>query len=479
MSFLLYALSLASAAQAGETRDWGAALRTDATALHDDIAANHPGPVNPADPGFEARNDAQLALALKRAATAKTFADYFYAMRHYVASFNDAHLNFGVFGNTPEDYRWPGFLTRYDDDGRQRVFARAAWGPVPIGAALVGCDGKSADEVSANILGSIVGRWNLLSQRRQFGFMLFSNETDPYVMHPARCTFEVQGRKRTVTLDWRPTTFDALFAKMPHEQLSRTNGMRTLPDGTRWLTLYSFNGDPGSDAGKQLTSLLKMLDTQGAAVRSAPAIVLDLRGNGGGSSDWSVQIAKRIWGEGALAALPADNENVTWRASPANLETIRSAFEQRTKNGGVSSEEGQWFERVIAGLEGAISAKKAVWEQPDDPEPAKAASNLPRYKLRGPVYLVTDSSCVSACLDAVDLWRALGAIHVGQETSADTLYMEIRRDELPSKVGSISIPMKVYAGRKRGSNEPVVPQHVFHGDIRDTAALQAWIALLH
>jgi hypothetical protein len=28
-------------------RDWSATLRQDAQALHDDIAANHPGPVNP------------------------------------------------------------------------------------------------------------------------------------------------------------------------------------------------------------------------------------------------------------------------------------------------------------------------------------------------------------------------------------------------------------------------------------------------
>lgn len=49
-----------SAVIAPETqRDWGAALRTDASALHAEIDQNHPGPVNPADPGFAKRNDAQ------------------------------------------------------------------------------------------------------------------------------------------------------------------------------------------------------------------------------------------------------------------------------------------------------------------------------------------------------------------------------------------------------------------------------------
>jgi Peptidase family S41 len=474
----LYALAASSVQAATEARDWGAALRIDATALHDDIAANHPGPVNPSDAGFARRNNAQFAEALRRAKTAKSFADYFYAMRHYVASFNDGHLQFGVFGNTPEEYRWPGFLTRYDGDDQQRVFMRDDWGPVPIGARLIGCDGKSANRVSAEIVGSIMGRWNLLSQRKQLGFLTFTNRTDPYVRHPARCTFDVDGKTRTVKLDWRATSYSALFKNLPRNDHPRTIGIRTLANGARWLSLPSFNGDPASDASKALTAVLETLNRDGRAVRAAPAIVLDLRGNSGGSSDWSYQIAKHIWGEGAVAALPQNRETVTWRASPANLETIRAAYEGRLKSPQFSTEERRWFEEVIAGLGGAISAHKPVWEQSSDPAASSPHNDLPRYHLAGKVYLITDSSCMSACLDAVDLWRALGAIHVGQETSADTLYMEVREDKLPSGIGAISLPMKVYRGRKRGSNEPVIPQHVFHGDIDDTAALETWLASL-
>jgi hypothetical protein len=41
-------------------RDWAATLRADAHAYHDQIAANHPGPVNRLDPEFTERNDAGL-----------------------------------------------------------------------------------------------------------------------------------------------------------------------------------------------------------------------------------------------------------------------------------------------------------------------------------------------------------------------------------------------------------------------------------
>jgi len=54
-------------------RDWAATLRADARAYHDRIAEDHPGPVNRLDPGFAARNDAGLALALRRASIARDY----------------------------------------------------------------------------------------------------------------------------------------------------------------------------------------------------------------------------------------------------------------------------------------------------------------------------------------------------------------------------------------------------------------------
>ncbi len=479
MAVALLAVAALSAADPAP-RDWGQTLRQDAHALHDDLAANHPGPLNPDDPGFATRNEMQLARALKRARTAKTYADYFYAMRQYVASFDDGHLGFGVFGATPEKFEWPGFLTRFDQDGEQRVFARHVRAPVPLGARLTGCDGKSAEQVSAEIVGSIVGRWKLMSQRRAFGNMMFMHRTNPYVMHPARCTFEVAGTKRTVHLDWRPSTFEEMREKAGAGARGepRAIELRALEDGTRWLSMSSFHGDPASPPGKALTAILDKLAAEGPAIRAAPAIVLDLRGNGGGSSDWSYQIAKHIWGEGALAAVPPRGQSVTWRASAANLESLKTGYAERSKSGRLSPETRRWFETSIAGIEGALRAGKQLWTHPPDPDLGPPPPGLPKHRLAGPVYLVTDSSCMSACLDAVDLWRSLGAVHLGQETSADTLYMEVRDAKLPSGLGGYSVPMKVYRGRRRGNNETVMPHKIFDGDIDDTAALEAWIAKL-
>src|SRR3546814_427539 len=103
---------------------------------------------------------------------------------------------------------------------------------------------------------------------------------------------------------------------------------------------------------------------------------------------------------------------------------------------------------------------------------------LPYHPPKGAVFSLTDGISMSACLDAVDLWTRFGATPIGRETGADTIYMEMRSVDMPSGLGSMSLPMKYYIGRERGHNQPVVPVHRFEGDMSDTAALEGWIAQL-
>lgn len=480
MDFLvLVAAALSSQADDGQ-RDWSAALRTDATAMHDEIAANHPGPVNPADPRFNARNDAQLARAMRRAGGARDFAAYFYAMQQYAASFDDGHLIYGVRGATPDKIRrWPGFLTRYDGEGRQRVFVSEPWSGLPMGAQLQSCDGRDASALGRERLGSRFGRWNLASQRQMFGAMMFLDVGDPYVGPIRRCRFRHGSRTIDVSLLWRPPIED-LYQRYVFATVRRASfEVRQVSDGSHWFSLPSFNGDSGSPAARKLKEIVAHIGTHAAELRAAPAIVLDLRGNAGGSSDWPRQIAVALWGENTLNRHPEAPMTVTWRVSRGNLAAIRDLFATQSRAGQLSANTTAWFRATIDGLEKAVEAGSDTWViKPDGAGPATRAAELPVPRLKGPVYVVTDPACMSACLDAVDLWTRLGAITVGQETGADTMYMEVRQVPLPAGLGSFSLPMKVYSGRTRGSNEPVLPRHRYVGDVSDTSTLQKWMSTL-
>src|ERR1700754_693620 len=471
---------LAALATAPTITDWGDALRKDAQALHDDLAANHPGPVDPLNPGFAVANDKGLALALDRAKQTHDYAGYFFEYLSYASTFNDGHLGVRTEGPgvPPLPNRWPGFLTAYDHTGAQRVVTRSDDAPVPLGARLVSCDGRPADRLAEEIVGSQYGRWQLRSQQVWRGGALFLDNGNPWVERPARCVFDVDGKQQTVALDWKP--LDEAAAK---ERLAATYrrqrdpiGMRTFPDGTVWITLSDFDGATDGAAAKALEPLIARLQKERRTIVDAPRIVLDLRANNGGSSDWSQQVAKAIWGEARVDDANKTPITVDWRASTANIASIRAYGEALRKAPGSSKEMMDWVNSVADGMTKARDEGKPFWRAPNDDDTPSKAHPLPAPKAR--VFMVTDSGCASACLDAADVWLARGAIHGGEETSADTLYMDIRVATLPSGIGRLGAAMKVYRGRKRGNNVPLVPAHAYDGNLADTAALEHWIATL-
>jgi hypothetical protein len=463
-------------------RDWGKTLREDATAIHDAIASSHPGMVNPDDPQFARMNEAQYALALTRADAADSFADYFYALQHYVAAFNDGHLGFGVYGSTPDKAdTWPGFIAK--DDGARGLVVTVAepWAGVAVGDRISSCDGRDAFQVGNERIGARFGRWELASQRLSFGGWVMIDTGDPYVTPIQNCVFETPAGVRAVELDWRPAgpDFYSRYDVFP----ARTRGaigMRLLDDGRYWITLPTFNGDPESEDGRSLVGLITQIAAQADALRTAPAVVFDLRGNGGGSSLWSHRIAESLWGPGAFQHAPEPPMTVVWRASDDNLQAMRANLEKRDANGNLSSEARAWYQNSIAGLEQALASGDDRWViRPDlDSGSAADAEGLAFQPPQGTVVVLTDETCMSACLDAVDLWLRLGTKPIGRETGADAVYMEVRSVRVPSGLGAMSLPMKFYIGRERGHNQPVTPLHRFDGDMNDTAALEAWTATL-
>lgn len=478
--WLVAAALMATTAAADPPRDWQATLRADAQAFHDQITEDHPGPYNRLDPQFARRNDAGLALALRRASGVRDYPGYLWAMRGYVAGFDDGHVAFDVQKPEPVALQWPGFLTGYDGAGRQVVRTAADGVALPIGAVLEGCDGVDAARLAARNVGAFRRRWQLASQRATQGGRLFVDARNPFITRPTRCTFRFVGKRQVVALAWRlmsEAEFDTRFAATA-PRARPAIGARVLADGTRWYSMSSFDGDPEGATAKALRPMIADMTRDRAAVVAAPRFVLDLRGNGGGSSEWSQQIARVIWGRAAVDKAEVSSEAVDWRASAGNLATLQGYKTAWQASSDGSPEAIAWAGKIADGIAAARARGEPLWRDASDAaEPAKV-NESPVTPPAARVFVLTDWGCGSACLDAVDLWTALGATQVGQDTSADTLYMDVREKMLPSGVAQAVIPMKVYRGRKRGSNEPAVPRFRYTGDMRDDAALARWVGTL-
>ncbi|WP_415288557.1 S41 family peptidase [Brevundimonas sp. S1H14] len=485
-------LAMTSAAQAQEAsdaakpmdqpRDWSATLVQDATGLHDIMIDSHPGTYDPLNPAFRPRLEEGLTVALERARTTSDAGGWWWALRAYVASFEDGHVGINV---TQPNYgfatRWPGFLTVYR--GADQVVAdrdEADAATPPLGAKLIDCDGVAAEALAEQRIGQFRGRWFLEAQRVLFGEWQFLSAQNPWISEMRQCRFEADGATRTYALSWRATPDDLGARRAKLAQRAWPDfGLKHFDDGGMWISTPSFNGDPSSETHAELTALIADMKTKQEALRAAPYVVLDLRGNGGGSSHWSQLMAQILWGDDWMIAHPEPAiEAVEWRASDGNIAQISDFLGQlRASNG--SPEYITWAETAVNGMKTAQAAGQTYWRSANDEAPEDAGPPPPAPQLMaGRVYVLTDSSCGSACLDAVDLWKTAGAVQVGRETSADTVYMEIRNPTLPSGLAQIAVPMKVYRGRARGNNEPQRPQYVIEGDMSDDAGLLASIRRL-
>ena len=301
------------------------------------------------------------------------------------------------------------------------------------------------------------------------------DQHNPWVRRAEQCEFRVGTETRAYSLTWRElpdAVRDEGFAAARSPRFTAPIELRAWSGG-QWIGLGGFNGDPASEDGVALTALQAAVEARADEIRQAPAVVFDLRGNGGGSSAWIKALAATLWGEAEVAARSPEAEAVDWRTSEKNLATI----EEYKVLMGSNPEVLAWLTTIADGLRAAREEGRALWRQPEgEEEEATAAPPAGPSPMKARTWVLTDSGCASACLDAVDLLKALGATHVGQETSGDTAYMEIREEPLPGGRVVARIPMKVYRGRPRGDNETYVPVHEWTGALADTAGVEAWLA---
>lgn len=468
----------ASPAAVAAPADWGRALAEDAQAFHDVIADSHPGPVDPENPAFGPLLEKGLATALQRAQTAHSYEAWYFSLQQYAASFDDGHLTLTDYQPMGHVWRvaWPGFLTSDRDGLDTVVFNRDPAAP-PVGATLVSCDGRSAEAYAAEFVGKGVGRWNLRSRRQLFSSRLFVDQANPYARRAERCVFTVEGVERTYALAWRDlpdAVRDEGFAAGRSPRFRTPIELRPFGRQGYWIGLGSFESDAKSPEGQALTALRSAVAAQADALRASNVVVFDLRGNNGGSSGWISALASALWGEEWVSQRAPRSSGVDWRASQANLDEVVTVKPRLGDDPRMIA----WINEVEAGLRGARARGDALWRQGGEaksPPPSLSATT----PMRARTYVLTDYGCASACLDAVDLLKALGAVQIGQETSADSLYMEVREQPAPSGRVSVVVPMKVYRGRARGSNETAVPAHAWTGALADTPGIEAWIATLN
>lgn len=453
---------------------WRAFTEMDLEAAYALVRDNHPAAV-PAvgDDAFRAALDKAIATARDRAARVDSYAGYAAVLNGFAVSLGDKHI-WSRQVLRPAVYRWPGLaIARRGDGWRVAVDARPDVQPSLEGARLLGCDGRTADDLAAERLGGFRAVWSVEAQRIQTAPWLLIDEGNPFLQRPKTCDFETASGVATVTLQWRNIGPVGLT---PHVgKAVRIGdagfGVRRFAGGY-WIGMKALDD--------RARPVIEAARTELSGIRAAPMVVLDLRGNGGGNSAFTSELATLLMGDryvNRYRVTSAGGCPETWRATPGNLEGIRAFI--RDNSAGLNDDSRRYLDAVEKGLAEAVREGKPFdrpvegCARPDAPEPAPGDGE--GSLLTGRMIVLTDNACFSSCLLAVQEFRRLGALHVGEATDAATRYMEVREIALPSGLSFASTLQKVAFAAPRQIG-PFAPARAFDGDIADTTALEAWVA---
>jgi hypothetical protein len=447
---------------------WRTLTQGDVEAAYHLLHDNHPGATPEAgDPAFVAALEAAHAHAAERAATVASYEGYVATLGEFANGMADGH----IYSNArflPRTVTWAGLIAARR--GPNWVIARAESpaDPTLAGARLVDCDGRPIDEVAREALRfrTDVALEPSLALR---GAWLLVDEGNPFLKRPAACVVEQGGQTKTVSLTWRSIGRSPLIADHWDRPYGLAGyGVRNSGAGV-WIALQ--------ELGPEAPAVVEAARAKTEAIRAAPYVVVDLRGNGGGADTYGRALAEVIYGPAAvLAALgPAGAAGCdeVFRASPENIAATAKDADLFRRRG--EAQAAADYDRALVGMRAAAAAGKSLAGDLKCREPAHAPASRIVPAARGKVYVLTDVACFSSCIQTVGFFRALGATQVGQSTGADTHFSEAREIVLPSGLATFSTLRALMPDQPRAIG-PYAPKLTWTGDMADTAALETWVA---
>lgn len=247
--------------------------------------------------------------------------------------------------------------------------------------------------------------------------------------------------------------------------------LRKLSDGGYWISAPDFS--PTGESEKIVKKSINDLKNSRSTVINAKYLVIDVRGNNGGSSMYGERIANTLWGSDLVESYRPQSTGVDWRISKKNIEHVDWII-PNLKQKGATEENIHEFKSIVENMK--ISEKKGnpfYFQKGEVPNKVNTAI---KNEVKTKIYFLTSAGCASAYLDFADIILSMPNVtHLGRETSADTNYLEVSFRTTPSGLFKAVYPRKVYRGRQRGDNKPYTPGIKWTGDIFDTIALEKWI----
>jgi hypothetical protein len=121
---------------------------------------------------------------------------------------------------------------------------------------LTGCDGESVDDLARKNLGGFWSDWSIGAPQIQAASWLLIDESNPFIVRPKICTFEHNGQRQTVTLDWTRVKREDLLPRLKSAIGGGEAGycVRRVGQGY-WIALQSLSDPRGAHSAHSACEL--------------------------------------------------------------------------------------------------------------------------------------------------------------------------------------------------------------------------------
>jgi hypothetical protein len=464
--------------EASEEREspWIDIALADIDAIYQLIKENHPGPVDEENPGYRKNMESNYQKARNLAKDVEDYDGYHFAVKYFADSFNDGHISLrDTVGR--KRYSWPGFAVVLVGKDFLVQHAEASSGEKypQVGDRILTCDGRNPHDMLQEDIKKYYGVDGLVAEDVMDSPHLFIDYGNPFIERPNECRFSRDAETFSATLDWKSISSEKM--ETIRKQMTGLNrpdyGVTEFSENAYWITLPSFQ--TSDENTKQLKGIIKTVGEMAEALQEADTVVFDMRGNTGGNSSWGDQILRTLWGREIFDHAGPGWSFIDWRVSEGNIKANNYFADLYIGVDGEAGGRVKYFRRLAAALQKEMDAGNTFYRISNKAPTKHQIPEPPKAK----VFLLTNYTCFSACLDFADTVRSIpGATHIGSPTRADAIYIDNWAEPLPSGLQRLSYSMKVYRDRIRGHNEPYIPHITYEGGDWSTPALQLWVSSL-
>lgn len=480
-------LTVASPGLAGTTPQdaaagaWRALTTADVEAAHVLLMDDDPAFLPNVDPAFVARLQAGYTHALEGAKAVTSYPGYVATLGEFANSMDDGHIwshpRYESAGLTwagivfrPSSVQWAGLIVA--KRGGDWVIAKEDWDVVGenlIGAHLMDCAGMPIDDFARETLGRYQVVWSVEAMRVLAAPWLLIDEGNPFVTRPDACTVRTATDTRTITLNWKRVSREKFDGMIGDVHGKAGFGIRAVGSGY-WIAIESLS--------VQAQAVIDAAKASQAKLQAAPYVVVDLRGNAGGSDSYGRALADVLYGPAHAEAVlgPPEEESPcpeAWRASPENIAADEAAEKKFAAAGDAAVSKA--YQVAVVAMRHALDEHRTLTAPLVCPTPKRTSARSAPSLTRGYVIVLTDSACFSSCISVVGFFEKLHATLVGQTTSADSHYGEVREIVLPSGLSTFSALQAIDPAQPLHIG-PYVPAYPYGGDVSDTAALERWVS---